>query len=129
MRRTLVIAALAVLLLAAAGCSRYTSSYSAVGFVHSNGKHSAFLSFHSLSGRMVMTLRTREAGLLGCEAKLEEGNLRVYCDSDGDRRELFSLSAGQDVDLEFWDMTAKKVHIIVETDGRCRNGYLEFEMQ
>ncbi len=113
------------------GCGKYVSSYSAVGFVHSNTSGSASMSFYQFSGRMVFTLKNRDGseGQLKVSAALESGSAAVYCDEDGTKKELFSLQAGDALESVFGPLTCKTVYIIVETSEKCRNGSLRFDME
>ena len=111
-----------LLLLSLTGCSKYTSSYSAVAFVHSNESDSAFMNFYTFEGRMVFKLKSPGEGDLKYTAKLESGNATVYYDFHGEKQELFSISGGEEFDGHGGYVEAGTVYIIVETDGKCQNG-------
>ncbi len=128
MKKGLITVLFVAMVLALTGCS-YRSSYSAVGFVHSNTSHRAYMNFHTFKGRMVFSLKLKEAEDIISTGKLEEGNLTVYYDTDGSKKELVQLSGGQSFEIPLDDLGKGKVHIIVETDGKCRDGSLEFEVQ
>ncbi len=129
MKKGLITVLLAAMLLTLVGCSIYSSSYSAVGLVRSNTSHRAYVNFHSLRGRLVYKLKVNGTEDLLCSGKLEEGNLTVYYDIDGRKQELVRLSGGQSFDFTMDDPNPGKVHIIVETDGKCKDGWLEFEVK
>ena len=118
-------------------CGKYTSSWSAVGFVHSNTSKSASMSFWKFSGTMVFKLKCKDAtkevlnynGRLENEDDGENGSITVYYDVDGTKNELFSLQNGESVEASFDKLNEGTVYIIVETDGRCENGELEFNIE
>ena len=115
-----------LLLLSLTGCSKYTSSYSAVAFVHSNESDSAFMNFYTFEGRMVFKLKSPGEGDLKYTAKLESGNATVYYDFHGEKQELFSIAGGEECDGHGGYVEAGTVYIIVETDGKCQNGDFHF---
>ena len=67
----------AIVLLSFAGCGKYSSSYKAVAFVHSNESISAFMNFYSFDGRMVFKLKIAGEGDLKYSAKLETGSAKL----------------------------------------------------
>lgn len=58
MKRTFSMIASLIILLLLTGCGKYSSSYKAIGFVHSNSSTSAKMSFYSLDGTMVFKLKS-----------------------------------------------------------------------
>lgn len=129
MKRALILILLAMSVLTFVGCTVYSSSYSAIGFVHSNVSDSAYMSFSSFRGRMVFHLKFKEPGQLACSAKLGSGEATVYYDKDGTKRELFKVQGGDDFVLSPVNFEAGKVHLIVETNGKCTDGDLKFKVQ
>ncbi len=129
MKKGLIIVLMAAMILILAGCSIYSSSYSAVGLVRSNTSHRAYLNFHTLRGRLVYNLKVKGTEDILCSGKLEEGDLTVYYDIDGSRQEMVRLSGGQSFDFTLEDLNPGKVHIIVQTDGKCRDGWLELKVK
>ena len=126
--RFLSLACLALLL---AGCSKYVSKYSAVGFVHSNSARSAFMSFHQFEGTMVFKLKAPggQAAQLDYSARLESGSAIVYLDAAGTKIELFSLRGGDEIAASAAQINGEKtIYVIVETDGKCENGELHFDL-
>ena len=117
------------LLITLTGCGKYSSSYKAVAFVHSNETDSAFMSFYSFEGRMIFKLKSSAEGDLKYTAKLESGNAAVYYDFYGTKQELFSISAGEEIDSHGGYIESGTVYIIVETDGSCQNGEFHFSLQ
>ena len=120
-----MLAALAVLflLLPAAGCSRYVSHYRALAFVRMDTGTRCDLSFSSLDGTYVTRVKNKsdEARILDVSAALQEGSMRVYFDMDGEKTLLFDTAAGQ-TQAELRVERREKVYLIIETDGKCRDG-------
>ena len=117
-------AAVPVLMLA--GCGKYSSEYSAVGFVHSNTSDNAYMDFYTFDGTMVFELDGGSGKELKYKAKLEHGSAEVFCDRNGNREKLFTLNAGDELTSSVNDLSSDTVYIIVETEGKCENGDLEF---
>lgn len=132
MKRLGKIIALMLLVVAAAvaavGCGvRYTSHYSATVLIQSNKSDSAWVSFSSLKGTIVYKLKVRyEDEFLRYYGKLGEGSITVYYDNEGTKEEWFSLQGGENVEGKLEKPGKGKVYIIVETDGKCKDGKLDF---
>ena len=125
---------LLVLLLAAVlclpGCGKYSSSYKAVGFVHSNSSDSAFMDFYLLEGTMVFKLKNRSEGAqLLYDAKLETGKALVYYDCGEGKVPLFTINGGETYSTEGGELKKGTVYIIVETVGECTNGDFHFGLE
>lgn len=128
MKKVLAVIVAVVLLLSFAGCGKYSSSYKAVAFVHSNESTSAFMSFYSFDGRMVFKLKSAGEGDLKYSAKLETGSATVYYDYYGTRTELFSINSGDELDSHGGYIESGTVYVIFETNGECRNGEFHFSL-
>lgn len=113
-----------------AGCGKYTTSYSAVGFVHSNLPGSAFMNFSSFSGRIVFKLDSKSGttGMMKATAKLTSGSATVYYD-DGEKKELFAVHAGDTLETTVGPFDSKTVYVIVETGEKCQDGAFTFDME
>ncbi len=116
-------------------CSKYNSSWSAAAFAHSNTSKSASMSFWRFEGTIVFKLQCKdsEKEVLTYNGKLnneegENGTITVYYDTDGTKKELFSLKNGETVEATLDKLNKGTVYIIVETDLRCENGALEFNI-
>ncbi|MCR5173007.1 MAG: hypothetical protein K6C09_00050 [Oscillospiraceae bacterium] len=159
MKKGVWITAAAVLLLAIGltGCGKYVSSYRALALMRSTRAGSASVRFSELEGTMAFRLKCRKgSGALSifCSAKLESGSATVYCDSDGTKREWFTIEAGSDaatvyfysypdgvrlegVPLEAgeelrtpWDYVSPgTAYVVIETDGKCEEGSFRFEVE
>ena len=119
--------AVILMLLCLTGCSEYTSSYKAVGFVHSNTSKSAMMSFYSFDGRMVFKIKS--SGTVTCSGALESGNATVYYGNKDTKKELFTIKAGEEIEAHSEDVESGTIYIIVETDGKCTNGSFDFKAE
>lgn len=119
-------------LLSVASCNRI-DSYSATMLVrhHMGGKLS--VSFSSLNGRLHESFakQAEGEGAFSYTASLGEGSLSVsYEDEGGALRPLFSLKGGEsvsDVGGYIEGRKGKRIHFLIETDGKCRDGRLEIQ--
>ena len=83
MKITKVILALVMALatLSFTGCGKYTSSWSASAYVHTNTSSYAYMDFWTFKGTQVHTLKCKnESGTLTYSGKLEKGNVIVWRD-------------------------------------------------
>ena len=110
------------------GCGRYSSHYHAVGFVHSNTPKSAFMNFYEFEGNTVFKLKNNSGETLKYSAKLENGEARVYYDSGNGKAPLFTVKTGEEFNSETGVLPAGTVYVIIETDGKCLNGELTFDI-
>ncbi|MBO4326086.1 MAG: hypothetical protein J5950_02300 [Clostridia bacterium] len=129
--RKILIIALAIILLSVSfsGCG-YTSSYVAVGFVHSNTSHSASMSFYQFKGRMVFTLRCTgsDEGRLNYTGKLESGEIKVALKQGSEMTGLFVLKDGDEVDSFVENIGTGVIYIFVESADKSMNGSLKFDL-
>ena len=129
MKRLLIALLLLSLCLSLVGCDRYYSSYSSIASVRSNTNDKAYISFMSLSGRMVFKLRPSERSVLTYEAELSEGSVTVSYDIDGTLTELITLS---DTDTRVGDgITVDKdltVYIVVDAED-AKNGKITVSLK
>ena len=134
-RRFLVMVLMILSILSLTACGKYNSSWSATAFAHSNTSKSASMSFWKFDGTIVFKLKCKDSGkeVLKYSGKLdgkeENGTITVYYDDDGTKKELFSLKNGESVEATLDKLNEGTVHIIVETDNRCENGELEFNIE
>lgn len=110
------------------GCGKYSSHYNAVGFVHSNESKSAFMNFYEFEGRMVFRLKNTGGGRIDFSAKLESGDAVIYYDCGEGKKEMVSAHPSCDFKSSTPPLKSGTVYIIVETDGKCRNGGFNFEI-
>ncbi|MBQ9545043.1 MAG: hypothetical protein IJV00_07945 [Clostridia bacterium] len=130
MKKTVLLIVLLLIAAGSVGCGKYVSHYSAVGFVHSNESGSAFMTFYKFEGTMVFKLnrKSENQAVIKYSGKLEEGEIIVYYDCGGTKKELFSLHSGDELESSGGELPEDTVYIIVETDGSCQNGDLRFEI-
>lgn len=128
---TVVIATvMALLLLPLSGCSRYTSSYKAVAFVHTNTTKNASMSFSSFEGSMVFQLKCESADeKINYSAKLEVGSAKVFYDCNGEKTELFSVNSGDDISEIGGVLQKGTVWIIVEMSEAGKDGRFSFDIK
>ena len=118
-----------IMMLVLTGCDKYSSSYKAFGFIHSNKSDSAEMSFNSFEGTIVFKLESSGEGNLKYTAKLESGTAVVYYDNSGDKSELFTIGAGEELDSHGGDIGSGTVYIVVETNGECTNGEFSINLE
>ena len=129
---------LGVLLLLAAlfstcSCGKYVSSYSATILIRGNVGGEVSVRFDSLKGRLCESLRKDKdgEGALSYTASLKEGSLTVYyAAGNGALETLFTLSGGEiisDVGGYIEGAKGTRIHIVIETDGKCKGGELRID--
>lgn len=123
----IILAALACL----SSCSAYSSHYRATMLVQSNTSQKASVSFSTLDGRMVFKMKSKadSAGRLNFSAGLGEGNLKVSVDTTGVRNDLLNLKSGDAYSSHLDNIGTGTVYVIIETDGRCSDGNLNFWLE
>ena len=124
---TVVVIACAVL----CGCGKYTSSYSALMFVQTNTSEKANMSFSSFKGTNVFTLQCdgEEGRKLKYTAEVEDGKITVFYDYDDTKTEWFTIDGDGELSGELENIPKGKVYIIVESDGKCKEGKLDFSIE
>ncbi|MBR4344681.1 MAG: hypothetical protein IKP88_18595 [Lachnospiraceae bacterium] len=131
-KMTKVVFVLAMILasLGLTGCDKYTSSWSASLYVHSNTSSNAYMDFWTFKGTVAHTMKCKnESGVLSYSAKLEKGNAVIYVDYDGTKKELFKINGGEEVNSSLNTLKQGPVYVIVETDGVCENGKFYFDIK
>ena len=113
------------------GCSKYSSHYFSIGFVHSNDRDSASMSFFEFDGSFCFKLKCKseDRAKIAYSGKLEEGDITVYYDCGGTKTELFSIGSGGNVGSSGGSLPEDTVYIIVETSGNCKNGDFKFGIE
>lgn len=107
------------------------SHYSAIASVRTNSPGKGSLSFSSFNGSMVFHLKCKDgsARQMDYTAKLDSGNASVYYDCDGTKQLLFTIGPGETVDSSLDGLPVGKLYVIVETDGKCKDGSFDFVMK
>ncbi len=128
---TTVFVAVLLLLVCAGltGCGKYTSHYSAVGFVHSNVSDAADMSFFQFEGTMVFRLKCGTGDRLHCSGTVETGSVAVMYDCGNGEQPLAAFASGEQLEHSQPLASAGTVWVIVETDGKCKNGSLAFSIE
>ena len=129
MKKILRLTMAVIIMVLLTGCGKYISSYKAIGFVHSNRSASAQMSFYSFEGRMVFRLKSKGEGELKYTAELESGTATVYYDYSGNKSELFTINPGESLDSQGGYIEAGTVYVIVETNGKCKNGKIRISIE
>lgn len=110
------------------GCSGYASGYITTNCVRTSNSHSGTLKFGSLKGTMVFTFKCDDGDKIGYTASLESGAATVYFDNGGGKTELFKVGEGDDLSSVGGALEKGTVYVIIETDGKCKNGRFELEI-
>ena len=122
-RRILCIISVLALLCLLSACSAYASHYKAFLFVQEETKTQCKLSFESLDGTYVHKHKAGRdsACTLHVAAQLEEGSIRVYGDSMGEKQLLTTVQAGEPAEWYGDEIkNGQSVWIILETQGAAR---------
>ncbi len=106
--------------------SDHVSSYRATMLVRTETSRSAHMSFLTLEGRIVFELHSGGADAIDASAELETGSATVYYDVGGTKTEWFTVTAGEQVEYSVGPLEKGTVYVIVETDGRCKDGSFRF---
>ena len=122
MKKALSFIMILALLLTLCSCSKYKSSYMAIGLVRSQTSHSCETSFYSLQGQLVFKIKKSDSGKEGdisYSVSLEEGELCVYYDIYGTKQSLAHVEAGENISARGGYIEGgKTVYIFIEgTDG------------
>lgn len=111
--------------------AKYVSRYSATMMVKSNTSNEASISFDGFKGTYVMQLKNNgeDEVLIAYTATLGEGNIKVYYDFDGEKKNLFELEMGGSVDGKTEIFVGNKtIYIIIESNGKCGEGRFSFAL-
>ena len=130
-KRIVALLLVAALIAALTGCSRYSTHYNAVAFVHSNDAHNAYMSYYKFEGTMVFQLKGEKNApvALRYSGATQTGAAAVYYDYSGTKTELFTLGAGESAASTSETFTPNgTIYVIVETSEPCENGRFDFEI-
>ncbi len=109
--------------------NKYVSRYNATLMVRTNTSEKASVSFDSFSGTYVMHLKNNgsDEAFIAYEGTLREGNIKVYYDFNGEKLNLFDIGTDGSVDGKTETFAGNKtIYIIIESDGKCRDGGFSF---
>ena len=111
------------------GCSSYTEHGVGTVIIQNNVSDKATVSFSSLNGSRVYKLKVKDSeDVLKYSGKLSKGSATVYYDNDGTKKELFSISDGENVDSSLEALEKGTLYIIIETDGKAEGGDFSFSI-
>ncbi|MCR4926049.1 MAG: hypothetical protein K5917_07150 [Clostridiales bacterium] len=132
MKRILSVLLIAVIIcFSFAGCTKYSSKYTALMMVSSNDSDSASLNFDSFVGTRVFKMKNKSNSdkTLEYSGKIEGGNARVYYDNESEKTELFSLATDEQKNSSVTIKKKSTVYVIIEADSKCSNGEFKFEIK
>ena len=129
-KKSLLLVSAVMLALSLSACSSYISSYAATMMVTSEHSDTASLSFLTFEGKKAFTLNNsaKTTGEVSYTAELKSGNATVYYDDNGTKTEWFTIGAGDKLSGSTELDNSSKIHIIIETDGKCENGSFDFNL-
>lgn len=135
MKKTLLVILIILVVTASLGlcaCTKYKSSYSATMLICQETNNKATMDFEKITGTKVFQLKWKEdsESIIQYTGSLEKGSLKVYYDCGEGKEELFTLKAGESVELAYGGkaLNGATTYIIVETDGKCEGGRLTFKL-
>ncbi len=122
-----------VLCFALSACTNgYASNYSGTAIVTTRTSNETSISFGSFSGTCAMQLKNQGADevYLTYEASLEEGNIKVYYDFNGEKLDLFEIGTDGSIKGKTEAFTGNKtIYVIIESDGTCNEGSFSFALE
>ena len=132
MKKTSLVLLIALLLLftfCLTACVPYRSSYKTIASVVTNTSSKGSMSFSSFEGTRDFTLKPKNDGVIVYTAKIASGSATVYSDTDGEKKQLFTISAGEEVSATAGEVKKGKLYIIVESTEKCTDGRFEFAIE
>ena len=122
-----------VLCFALSACGNgYASNYSGTAIVTTKTSNKASISFGSFSGTCAMQLKNQgtDEVYITYEASLEEGNINVYYDFNGEKLSLFEIGTDGSVEGKTEAFTGNRtIYVIIESDGKCNEGSFSFALK
>lgn len=124
-----VLLVMAFSLLGLTGCSEHASSFRAVYLAEHNDRDSAGISFGHLKGKYVIKLKnTKSDAKLKYDGEIGKGDVTVYYEVNGDKKELFSLNSNESESSEV-EVGKGTVYIYIECEEDCDDGSFDFELR
>ena len=111
------------------GCSTYTSHGKGTMMGEHNDSDDAFYTFSTFDGTKVLKIKASSGDKMKYTGALDKGNVTVYYDNGGGKKELFSVGAGENVDSTLEGLDKGEVNLIIETDGEASEGKFTFEIE
>ena len=120
-----------MLLLAFTFCGCYASSFSALMYVRTSHSDSCSMSFSEFNGTEAFKMKWTGDGTghVRYHAKLDSGTMTVYYDTDGEKKEWFTVKPGEELNDVGLDLKQGSFYIIVESNGKAADGSLSFELE
>lgn len=112
--------------------NKYTSKYSATLMVRTNTSNEASVSFDTFDGTYVIKLKNKgsEKAFITYNARLEEGNIKVYYDVNDEKLNLFEIGADGSFEGKTEAFTSDEtIYIVIESDGKCNEGSFSFVLK
>ena len=110
------------------GCSTYTSHGKGTMMIEHNDSDDAFYTFTTFDGTKVLKIKASSGDKMKYTGALDKGNVTVYYDKGGGKKELFAVGAGESVESELEGLEKGDVNLIIETDGEASEGKFTFEI-
>ena len=114
-------------------CGGYVKSYSATILITSCHGDEASMKFDTFKGTYNFKLRREGVTehTLDLEAKLLEGEMKIYIGVDGEKELIRTVKGGESYDetitLDKKYDNEKVIYVILESTGKCVDGEFEFE--
>ncbi len=108
------------------------SSYKALLLIRENHGNTGNLRFSEFEGTYVFKLKKQNPGegAISYKASIEEGNVKVsYIAFTDDEINLFSITSGESLEGSGgYIEKGYRVHIIIRSDGKVKNGNFIFDL-
>lgn len=120
-----------IMVVTLSSCSRYVSSYKALGLVKTQSLHNIDVSFLLLKGELVFKIKKTDSNLEGdikYSLQVDEGEIRIYYDMYDFKEELVFAKAGESIDSRGGYIEGgKMIYIIIEAKEESR-GKIKIEL-
>ena len=109
-----------------------TSSYKALVMISENHANTGSIRFSEFEGTYVFKLNKQNPGegAISYTASIEEGNVKVtYIAFTDEELNLFSITSGESLEGSGgYIEKGYRVHIIIRSDGKVKNGSFTFDL-
>lgn len=132
-RKTLIILTVFTLIVTfcLSGCETSTSGFIAGKYITSNNSTSASMKFSTFKGNDDFKLKAKgdSTKTIKFTGKLGSGNATVYCQANGNKQEMFTIKAGENIDSSFGEFKDTSIVIIFEAVEKCADGEFTFKLE
>lgn len=113
------------------GCTKYTSSFKALQFVHSNTSKAASMTYKNFEGNYSFKMKTGKDAdaTLVYSGRTEGCDVTVYYDYADEKELLFVVKAGESVSGSVPLPKDSTVYVIVETEDKATSGDFSFKIE